>query len=123
MPFVTEEVWSWWREGSVHRAQWPTSTELFASIGGADATALQALTFSTDVLSEIRKQKSESQKPMRAVVSSAMVRDTSERLRFLPDVQADPMAAGHVKRFDGEAGLFGVRIQLEPSPVSDTSGK
>ncbi|MGL5248317.1 MAG: class I tRNA ligase family protein, partial [Brooklawnia sp.] len=37
MPFVTEEVWSWWQPGSVHRAAWPSTEELPT---GGDAALL-----------------------------------------------------------------------------------
>jgi valyl-tRNA synthetase len=59
LPFVTEEVWSWWQAGSVHAARWPTATELRAAAGTGDDTAdTAAYAAARQVLAEIRKQKS-----------------------------------------------------------------
>ena len=63
LPFVTEEVWSWWKEGSVHRASWPTADEILAAIGGSgDPTGTEALAMASWALGEIRRAKSEAKK-------------------------------------------------------------
>ena len=72
LPFVTEEVWSWWQEGSVHRAAWPAADELRAAAGtGADRSALDV---AAAVLGEVRKAKSEARQSMRAEVRLVVVR-------------------------------------------------
>ncbi len=68
LPFVTEEVWSWWRKGSVHRASWPDSAE-FAGIDG-DPAVLAAV---SPVLGAVRRAKSDAKVSMRAEVASIVV--------------------------------------------------
>ena len=41
LPFVTEEVWSWWQEGSVHRSAWPTADEVAELAPGAEPAVLR----------------------------------------------------------------------------------
>lgn len=54
MPFVTEEVWSWWQPGSVHRAPWPVAaTDARAGdVAGDQAAFAQACALTTRVREE-----------------------------------------------------------------------
>jgi valyl-tRNA synthetase len=92
MPFVTEEVWSWWREGSIHRASWPAADDLapFASEDLAIYPAAAA------VLGEIRKAKSEAKRSMRTEVVAATVHAPAELLRALAPALDDVRDAGRV---------------------------
>jgi valyl-tRNA synthetase len=73
LPFVTEEVWSWWRPGSVHSAAWPTAAEVVAPIGGADASALAVREATQSALAEVRRLKSLLKKPTKAVIARAVL--------------------------------------------------
>ncbi|WP_460368574.1 valine--tRNA ligase, partial [Actinocorallia lasiicapitis] len=66
LPYVTEEVWSWWREGSVHRAAWPDSAELPE---GGDGDVLR---YTAEALRQIRRAKSQARTSMKAEVALAV---------------------------------------------------
>jgi valyl-tRNA synthetase len=131
LPFVCEEVWSWWQDGSVHRAPWPHAGELSAAAAGthgdaaagsdaaaggsADGRATEelALAVTADVLREVRKAKSQARRPMRAPVSRVVVRDTAERLAALTLGEGDLVLAGSIERVQTvEDGEFSVEVEL-----------
>jgi valyl-tRNA synthetase len=117
LPFVTEEVWSWWREGSVHRAAWPASSPLRAAAAADDALAYRV---AADVLAEIRKAKTSQQKSMRADVALVVVTDRPERLAALDAVARDVCDAGRVAQLrTGPGESLAVEVVLaEDEPAS-----
>ncbi|HZQ29214.1 MAG TPA: valine--tRNA ligase [Acidimicrobiales bacterium] len=106
LPFVTEEVWSWWQEGSVHRAPWPTPP---AEAEGGDPAVLEAV---AAVLGQVRKAKTEAQVSMRAPVSRLLVRDTPEAVTRVRAAAADLREAGSVSELVFEEGEPEVNVAL-----------
>jgi len=115
LPYVTEEVWSWWREadGSIHRTAWPEAPPL-RHAAGQDADPL-VLTVAADVLTEVRRAKSEAKRSMRAEVAHVAVTDTAERLAALERAVDDVKAAGVVAELSmAEGDAFSVDVTLAP---------
>ena len=94
LPFVTEEVWSWWRPGSIHQAAWPTSDEVVAPIGEGDAAAVNVFLQSQLALAEIRRIKALAKKPAKAVIDRAVLPAAFESLR---PAARDFQAAAHIR--------------------------
>jgi valyl-tRNA synthetase len=94
LPFVSEEVWSWWRPGSVHRATWPTPEEVVEAIGGADEASVQVFTQAQAALGEVRRIKAIGKKPVKAAIDRAVLPK-----HFLPLEPAahDFRAAAHIR--------------------------
>jgi valyl-tRNA synthetase len=106
LPFVTEEVWSWWQDGSIHRARWPTTGELDAVVGradGADADEF-AYVWATDVLFEVRKQRSEAKQALKVPIARVDVRAEAAAVEAMAVVQADLKAALRVRVFETAVG-------------------
>jgi len=109
LPFVTEEVWSWFRASSVHRAPWPRAGSL--AVPGA-VVDLEVLDVAEVVQTEIRKTKSSAKVSMKTEVSRLVVRDTETRLASLQ------LALGDVKRA-GKVVDVELVVASEPSIVVD----
>jgi valyl-tRNA synthetase len=90
MPFVTEEVWSWWKKGSIHQASWPTADEVATdgdpALLGDVAAALIA----------IRGSKSQAKVSMKTEVALAELSAPAESLARLQSVEADLRAVGRI---------------------------
>ncbi|WP_198393042.1 valine--tRNA ligase [Brevibacterium yomogidense] len=88
LPFVTEEVWSWWREGSIHRAPWPTAepaqvpTDMLEKVASA--------------LSKVRQTKTEAKVSQKTRITHAVLHAPTDVLTAVAAARDDLLAAGRV---------------------------
>ncbi|HET7398288.1 MAG TPA: valine--tRNA ligase [Intrasporangium sp.] len=90
LPYATEEVWSWFAVGSVHRRQWPSRSELPT---GGDARVLGAV---GEALAGVRKVKSEAKVGMRAEVRSMTLAGPEPLLAAVRAAEDDLRASGRI---------------------------
>jgi valyl-tRNA synthetase len=110
LPFVTDEVWHWWHEGSVHVAPWPTLQELPVRGDAEPGSVYQPL---CEVLEAVRREKSTQKVSQRAEVSLVTLCAPPTFLAAVRAGESDLMAAGGVRRLSvSDSDDFTVEVTL-----------
>jgi valyl-tRNA synthetase len=93
IPFATEEAWSWWQEGSVHRSNWPVSEDLSGFTGSQSAGLLS---LASQALIGIRKAKSDEKLSMKAEISSLTIEASEADITSLKLIESDLKSVGKI---------------------------
>jgi valyl-tRNA synthetase len=111
LAFAAEEVWSWWRPGSVHAAPWPAAAPLRSVAGTVDPRLPELASW---VLGEVRRAKSGAHVSVRAPVSRLSVAvDDGQAVALRPAAVDLALAAGAAKvELDATAAAPSVEVVL-----------
>jgi len=109
MPFVTDEIWSWWKRGSIHLSSWPSVAELNSSLAESESGLLDVV---SDALVLIRRWKTEQQYSMREEIEHISIRDLPERLVQLQLILDDLKAAMHIRDISFQNWPEGMAIDV-----------
>jgi valyl-tRNA synthetase len=115
LPYVTDEVWSWWQAGSVHHAAWPVVEELRAAADGGQAGLLGAV---GEALAAVRGAKTAAKVSMRTEAASAVLAGPAALLALVRTAESDLRGAGRIAALelrDGGTELTLEAIELVPA--------
>ena len=115
IPFTTEEVWSWWQTGSIHRSPWPSLDSTHDTNATGDPALLDVV---CETVALVRRSKTEAKLSQRAGVELLVVHAPESLHAAIQAGQADICDAGSVVQFEiNTAAEFSCSITLgEPLP-------
>jgi len=113
LPYCSEEAWSWWQEGSIHLASWPSGPGL-ASLAGPDARP-PLLDTAAEVLVGLRRAKTEAKVSMRWPVKRCVVRGPQPLAELVELTSRDLVDAGAIALLDvlTDPSLSAISVEVE----------
>ncbi len=113
LPYVTEEVWSWFEAGSIHRSSWPDEADL------ADQGDPAVLAAASEVLGALRKAKTEAKRSMRTAIMRAEVTGSPDWIAAARQAAQELAEAGNVADLAFGESTNGappaIHVELEPA--------
>ncbi len=106
LPFVTEEAWSWFRDGSIHRAAWPKD------LAWQGNPAL--LELATEAIGAVRRAKSAARTSMRTPMAQLTVHCDHPTWELLQQALPDLRNAGVIATVSHVAGQGPARFETGP---------
>jgi len=123
LPFVAEEVWSWWQAGSVHRSRWPNADDVQTAFSGSpdgrDSGDWDAV---VAALAEIRRARADSRLPFRQQIESLTLVHPAGIAAPVQAAMADLRHAANIGeiRLQPGAALSVTDVRAAPAPVATT---
>ncbi|MCI7551340.1 MAG: valine--tRNA ligase [Actinomycetaceae bacterium] len=105
LPYATEEVWSWYRTGSVHQAPWPQVSELEQAVNDSDSSVLNA---ASSALAALRRVKTEAKVAQRAAYEHVSILVPRESIAWVEELSEDLRATAHI---DGDFTITGGDVE------------
>jgi valyl-tRNA synthetase len=116
LPFVTEEVWSWWRQGSIHHAPWPEAVEIDALIDPAESDT--AFVRASEITALIRHKRSTMNLGFSVRVRAKDLTLTGTDTEVWPAIERDVLAGNNVVEATVQivpAGVLDVTLEAVPA--------
>ncbi|MGA2528737.1 MAG: valine--tRNA ligase [Acidimicrobiales bacterium] len=117
LPYCTEEAWSWWQAGSIHRARWPSGAALAGTAGtAARPEAWEAV---GGVLRTVRRTKTEAKGSMRTRVARCIVTGPPALVELVALASEDLCDAGAISQLDLVADSEGTALSVSVEIAED----